>query len=88
MVYALSLMVTFVAVFLKGFQHKNVIGGHLKMVALTSYAMAFFDVVAVSIVVKQGMSVAWSAGTGAALGMVCSILLHDKLFKGKENGNG
>lgn len=80
-IYAASFAVTFIAVFLKGFQHKNVIGGHLKMVAVTSYAMAFFDVAAVSIVVKQGMSVAWSAGTGAAIGMVCSIVLHDKLFK-------
>lgn len=84
MTYVISFTVTFIAVFLKGFQHKNVIGGHLKMVAVTSYAMAFFEVVAVSLVVKQGVSIAWSAGTGAALGMVVSILLHDKLFGKKK----
>jgi hypothetical protein len=85
LMYFLSFVVTFVTVFLKGFQHKNVIGGHLKMIALTSYAMAFFDVIAVSVIVKQGMSVAWSAGTGAALGMLVSVLLHDKIFGKKEN---
>lgn len=83
MIYALSILVSFIAVFLKGFQHKNVIGGHLRSVALTSYFMSAFDVAAVSIIVKGGWWVALTSGTGASLGMVASIVLHDRLFKAK-----
>jgi hypothetical protein len=81
MIYILSLLVSFGAVTLKGFQHKNVIGSHLKAVFFTSYFMAVFDVAAVAIVVQGGWSVAFTAGTGAAFGMLFAIKLHDKLFK-------
>lgn len=79
-IYLVSIVVSFCAVFLKGFQHKNVIGGHLKLVAVTSYAMAVFDVVTVMLIYKGGWLIALSAGTGAAVGMVTAILVHDKLL--------
>ncbi len=79
--YATSVAVSFVSVFLKGFQHKNVIGNHVRTVFFTSYAMAVFDVLAVALVVKGGWPIALSAGTGAAFGMVAAIKSHDKLFK-------
>ncbi|MEB3059488.1 hypothetical protein, partial [Parvimonas sp. D9] len=63
------------------FQHKNVIGTHLKATWLTSYLMAAFDVAAVNIIVKGGWWVALTAGTGASCGMVAAIVLHDHLFK-------
>lgn len=78
--FILSVVITYISVFLKGFQHKNVIGGHLKCVVVTSYLMGLFDVVAVTLIVKGGLWISISAGTGAALGMVSSILVHDKLF--------
>lgn len=84
MMYALSVIVSFCAVFLKGFQHKNVIGGHIKSVAITSYFMAVFDVAAVSLIVSNGWWTALTAGTGASLGMVASILLHDWIYGPKE----
>lgn len=80
MLYALSIVVSFVAVFLKGFQHKNVIGNHLKAVFVTSYAMAVFDVVSVSLIVFGGWPIALTSGTGAAFGMLAAIKLHDKIF--------
>ncbi len=83
--YALSLCVSFIAVSLKGFQHKNVIGTHLKSVFFTSYLMAAFDVAAVSIIVKGGWPIAFTSGTGAAFGMIFAIKLHDRLFKTKES---
>lgn len=83
-IYALSLVVSFAAVALKGFQHKNVIGGHLKSVFFTSYAMAAFDVAAIYIIVSGGWTIAITAGTGAAFGMIFAIKLHDKVFKPKE----
>ena len=81
MIYALSAFVSFAACFLKGFQHKNVIGGHLKSVFCTSWAMAAFDVAAVTLIVQGGWPIAISSGFGASVGMVAAIKLHDRLFK-------
>lgn len=81
MIYFYSILVTFIAVFLKGFQHKNVIGNHVKTVVATSYLMAVFDVLSVYVIVQGGWTIAVSAGTGAAFGMVAAIKLHDKVFK-------
>lgn len=83
-IYVVSLIVSFIAVFLKGFQHKNVIGNHLKTVFVTSYAMAFFDVATISLVIKGGWTIAFTAGTGAAFGMIAAIKFHDRIFKYKR----
>lgn len=79
-IYFLSIFVSFCSVFLKGFQHKNVIGNHVKMVAVTSYLMAAFDVAAVTLIVRGGWEIALTSGTGAALGMVAAIKSHDRIF--------
>lgn len=80
MLYLTSTVVSFVAVFLKGFQHKNVIGGHVRTVFITSYFMAAFDVASVSLIVVGGWPIALTSGTGAAFGMVAAIKLHDRIF--------
>ena len=82
--YVVSVLVSMLYVGMRGFQQKNVIGRHLKSVAVTSYLIAVFEVATVTIIIKGGWLVALTSGTGAAIGMVASILLHDKLFKGKE----
>lgn len=79
-IYALSVFVSFISCFLKGFQHKNVIGNHVKSVWLTSYAMAAFDVAAVTLIVKGGWPIALSSGFGASMGMVVAIKFHDRIF--------
>ena len=84
-IYPLSVGVSFAAVFLKGFQHKNVIGNHQRTVFFTSYAMAVFDVASVTLIVRGGWWIALTSGTGAAFGMVAAIRLHDWLFKRKAN---
>lgn len=81
MIYALSVLVTFTAVSLKGFQHKNVIGNHLRSVFVTSYAMAALDVLAVSLIIKGDWWIMLTSGTGAAFGMLFAIKLHDRIFK-------
>jgi hypothetical protein len=81
MIYFLSFVVSFTSCFLKGFQHKNVIGGHLKAVFFTSWAMAAFDVAAVTLIVVGGWPIAISSGAGASLGMVLAIKLHDRVFR-------
>lgn len=80
MIYFLSAFVSFTACFLKGFQHKNVIGNHVKAVFITSWGMAAFDVAAVTLIVKGGWPIAISSGIGASVGMVASIKFHDRIF--------
>ena len=85
MIYLASIFVSFVSVFLKGFQHKNVIGHHVKSAILTSYFMATFDMLAISLVIKGGWPIALSAGTGGTLGIIAAMYLHDYMFKKWEN---
>jgi hypothetical protein len=84
LIYPTSVCVSFIAVALKGFQHKNVIGGHEKSMFFTSYLMAAFDVAAVGIIVVGGWPIAFTSGTGAAFGMIFSTRLHDWAFKRGE----
>jgi len=78
--HLIALCVTFVSVFLKGFQHKNVIAKKMRLVVITSYLMAVGDVLVIGMVVKGGYGLIPACGTGAALGMYLSIKLHDKFF--------
>lgn len=84
MIYVASVILSFAGVFLKGFQLQNVMGKHLKSLALTSYLIAAFEVATVSIIVHGGWQVAISAGTGGALGMLASMKAHTVIFKGKK----
>lgn len=85
MIYIGSILISFVAVFLKGFQHKNVIGNHVRSVFFTSYVMAVFDVLAVTIIVQGGLIIALTSGTGAAFGMVAAIYSHNWLYREKKS---
>lgn len=79
--YLLAFAVSAVTIFLKGFQHKNVIGNHYRLVAVTSVLMAVGDVAVVGLIVKQGWWMALPLGAGAALGMVTSMWVHQKFVK-------
>lgn len=80
-IYLTSIFVSFCAVFLKGFQHKNVIGNHQRAVVVTSFAMAAFEVASVNLIMRGGWPIAVTIGTGASLGMIAAIRLHDRLFR-------
>lgn len=82
--YLISLVVSFCCVFLKGFQHKNVIGMHYKLTFFTSFAMAAFDVATVTLIVKGGWPIAISSGIGASFGMVAAMYSHSKIVKDKS----
>ena len=81
LLYLASICVTFIAVFLKGFQHKNVIGNHIKSVAVTAFFMSVFDVLAVALVIKGGIWITISSGIGAPLGMICAITFHNRIYE-------
>lgn len=74
--YFFGFLASFIMVFLKGFQHQNVIGGHYKLAFIFSYLMAIADITVVSLVVAKGWSIAAPSGTGAAFGIVISMWLH------------
>jgi len=77
----MSLMATTASVFLKGFQHKNVIKNKYVLIGLTSYLMAVFDVIIITLIAKNGLSLIVWNGTGAAVGMLLAVVLHERLFK-------
>lgn len=81
MIYVLSVVASFVSVFLKGFQTKNIIGGHTFALVVTGYLMALFDVITISLIVQVGWPIALTSGTGAAFGVLASIRFHDRLFR-------
>lgn len=82
MIYLLQFLISLIAVFLKGFQHQNVIGGKYKSAFFFSYGMAVLDVAVISFVVKSGWWSILPVGTGAAIGIVASMYLYRKLNKG------
>lgn len=83
MTYFLAFIGTFAAVFLKGFQHKNVIANLYGSTFITSYFMAFIDVLLIGLIARATWDIAFASGTGAALGMVTAMFVHSKLFAKK-----
>jgi hypothetical protein len=83
--YAAAFAGTLVSVGLKGFQHKNVVANLYVHTAITSYAMAFMDVLLIGLIARSSWSVAFASGTGAATGMVVAMWLHNRMMK-KRNG--
>lgn len=84
MILLLQFTVSLAAVFLKGFQHQNVIGGKYESAFCVSYLMAVLDVAVISFVVESGWLSVIPVGTGAAIGITTSMLVYRKLNKEHE----
>lgn len=80
----LAFAISFIAIGLRGFQHKNVIGNHRRLVFVTSIAMTLFEVASVGMIVKNGWAVALPLGLGSGFGMLTSMWMHDRFVKKKE----
>ena len=76
-----AFLVSFIAIFLRGFQQMNVIHSKHTMIAVTSYLLALTDVAVVSIIVEHGWNTVFAQGTGAALGMLASVYIHNRWVK-------
>lgn len=83
----------FATTFLRGFQNKNVAGGHKRMAAVFGFAMAMCDIVTISLVGAVavnaatsgdhsfGMLTAIAGGAGSAIGWVLSMVIHDRVMR-------
>ena len=58
-----AFLVSFVAIFLRGWQQKNVIHSKYTMIAVTSYLLALTDVAVVSIIVEHGWNTVLAQGS-------------------------
>jgi len=85
MIYLVQFLIMLVYVFLKGFQHQNVIGGKYLSAAILSYLMAGFEVACITFVVKQGWYSVIPVGTGAALGIVLSMYMYRRFNPTEDN---
>jgi hypothetical protein len=81
MIQLTAFLVSFIAIFLRGFQQMNVIHGKYTMIAITSYLLALTDVAVVSIIVEHGWNTVLAQGSGAALGMLASVYIHNRWVK-------
>ena len=81
MIQLTTFLVSFIAIFLRGFQQMNVIHSKCTMIAITSYLLALTDVAVVSIIVEHGWNTVLAQGTGAALGMLASVYIHNRWVK-------
>ncbi len=81
MIQLTAFLVSFIAIFLRGFQQMNVIHSKYTMIAVTSYLLALTDVAVVSIIVEHGWNTVLAQGTGAALGMLASVYIHNRWVK-------
>lgn len=76
-------LATFVSVFFRGFQNKNVAGGHKKMAFFTGYIMNVLDIVVIGMVVNSGVGVVIISGLGAAFGYLTSMQVHEYFIERK-----
>ena len=81
MIQLTAFLVSFIAIFLRGFQQMNVIHSKYTMITITSYLLALTDVAVVSIIVEHGWNTVLAQGSGAALGMLASVYIHNRWVK-------
>lgn len=78
---ALTFLAMFFSTFLRGFQNKNVAGGHLKLAFSCGWLMALLDGLTILAISRQGMSALLFTTFGAAFGWVVGMCAHDWLLR-------
>jgi hypothetical protein len=82
--YVASVLTSFISVFVKIFQTKNVMGNHQKLAFFTSYGVAVLDVATINFIIEGGWIIAVTSGTGAAFGVVAAMRVHDRFIGGRH----
>lgn len=78
---AVGFFVSFLAVGLRAFQTKNMIGNHKRLILFTSYFISAAEIASIGLIVHNGWMMWIPMGTGAGLGAVTSMTLHDRFIK-------
>jgi hypothetical protein len=86
MIYLIALFASYLAVAAKCFQQLNVVHDMHKAAVLTSFVIAFFEIIIVGSVATQfvnngiaGLYLVIPIGTGGALGVLTSMSIHKYL---------
>lgn len=81
------IIVSFISVFVKAFQQRNVAFNNYLYVPLFSLGMAFTDVFIIINIVQLGPSwdVVWRLAVGASLGCWTAMYLHNRLHNKRED---
>lgn len=81
MLYLLSVLTTFAAAFVKTFQQRNIVNGHVKTAFVTSWAITGLEIATIGFVVSEGWYILFSAGFGGAVGVVAAMKMHKQIFR-------
>lgn len=81
MLMVTQFILSFVAVFFKGMQSQNIIGGRYLAAFMNSYFIAGFDVIVITLTVEVGYMSVFPIATGASLGVVSSIWVYRRINK-------
>jgi len=81
------IIASYISVFVKAFQQRNVAFNNYLCVPVFSWAMAFTEVYIIINIVKLGASwdLVWKLATGAVLGCWSAMYLHNKLTNAKND---
>jgi len=81
------IIASYISVFVKAFQQRNVAFNNYLFVPVFSLAMAFTEVYIIINIVKLGASwdLVWKLATGAVLGCWSAMYLHNKLTSAKND---
>jgi len=79
--FSLGFLIPFAAVFLKVFQHQNVIHRRITWAALNSFAIQALDITTVGLIIANGWAMLLPSGCGAALGVALSMWVHPQLLR-------
>lgn len=81
MFYLLSFITTLSAAFVKTFQQRNIVNGHVKTAFCTSWVITGMEIATIGFVVSEGWYILLPAGLGGAIGVVLAMKLHTRIFK-------
>lgn len=81
-VFALAFAAMFATTFLRGFQNKNVAGGHKKLAFWCGATMTAFEGLVMLMLAKTGEpAVIFFTAFGSGFGWVFGMMAHDRLMK-------
>lgn len=84
MIVALSgLTAMFITTFLRGFQNKNVVGGHKVLAFFCGGAMTLFEGVVIALIAQSGKELIFFTALGSAFGWVCGMFVHEWIMRKK-----